>query len=264
MPRRKFQSIRVRSWTHYVDTVNSDEYRRWAFRGQADRAWPGTSSLWRHLTRVGVKPNWWERQERRSVEEFQEKAHHYLRHVPPSGDMLRWLALMQHHGAPTRLIDFTWSPYVAAFFALEGATGDAAVWAVNGAYLRYDESHDRTPPDPRQPNAFAEHYFPGQGDFVWVGEPLELNERLIAQSGTFAIASNVDDPLEDVLCTYPEPEWVVAQIVIPRRLRDEALQDLRRMNITHATLFPGLDGLARSIAYDLEFHWGFDPKKVRG
>jgi hypothetical protein len=32
------------------------------------------------------------------------------------------------------------------------------------------------------------------------------------------------------------------------------------MNITHATLFPDLDGLARSLAYELEFHWGYDPR----
>jgi len=38
---------------------------------------------------------------------------------------------MQHHGAPTRLIDFTWSPYVAAFFALERTLADGVVWAIN-------------------------------------------------------------------------------------------------------------------------------------
>ena len=38
---------------------------------------------------------------------------------------------MQHHGAPTRLIDFTWSPYVAAFFALERTLADGVVWAMN-------------------------------------------------------------------------------------------------------------------------------------
>jgi hypothetical protein len=42
-------------------------------------------------------------------------------------------------------------------------------------------------------------------------------------------------------------------------LRKEAMADLYNMNITHATLFPDLDGLARSLAYELEYHWAFDP-----
>jgi hypothetical protein len=50
---------------------------------------------------------------------------------PEPDDDFQWLALMQHHGAPTRLIDFTWSPYVAAFFALERTLTDGVVWAMN-------------------------------------------------------------------------------------------------------------------------------------
>src|SRR5216684_3693164 len=60
-----------------------------------------------------------------------DQAHLFLAHVPDDADSFHWLALMQHHGAPTRLLDFTWSPYVAAFFALERATSDAAIWAIN-------------------------------------------------------------------------------------------------------------------------------------
>ena len=55
----------------------------------------------------------------------------FLGHVPEWEDDFQWLALMQHHGAPTRLLDFTWSPYVAAFLALERAVDDAAVWAIH-------------------------------------------------------------------------------------------------------------------------------------
>lgn len=53
-----------------------------------------------------------------------------MEHVPADADTFQWLALMQHHGAPTRLLDFTWSPFVSAFFALERATKDAAIWAI--------------------------------------------------------------------------------------------------------------------------------------
>ena len=51
-------------------------------------------------------------QEERIARIFQRKAHLFLTHIPERSDTFQWLALMQHHGAPTRSLDFTWSPYV--------------------------------------------------------------------------------------------------------------------------------------------------------
>ena len=66
-------------------------------------------------------------------------AHAYLEahHMPR--DTVEWMALMQHHGAPTRLLDWSTSPYVAAFFALEEAvdpTATCAIWAIDAAWCR--------------------------------------------------------------------------------------------------------------------------------
>src|SRR5207249_10091816 len=68
--------------------------------------------------------------------EFKRRAHTDLQphQVPAEGNAGEWLALMQHFGAPTRLLDVTQSPYVAAYFALEDAVDgveQCAVWAVN-------------------------------------------------------------------------------------------------------------------------------------
>jgi len=52
---------------------------------------------------------------------------------------------------------------------------------------------------------------------------------------------------------------VIAKLVLRAKLRRQALRELYRMNITYATLFPDLDGLARSLAFELESHWQFDP-----
>ena len=46
-------------------------------------------------------------------------------------------------------------------------------------------------------------------------------------------------------------------------MRDEAMRALYIMNVTNSTLFPDLDGLARSTAYELEYHWGYNPKEPR-
>ena len=93
-------------------------------------AWPLDSSLSRYLQIFKMDRRAWPEPEGRILRVFKRKAHQFLEKPPDPDDDFQWLALMQHHGAPTRLLDFTWSPYVAAFFALERATGDAAVWGL--------------------------------------------------------------------------------------------------------------------------------------
>jgi hypothetical protein len=73
----------------------------------------------------------WAEQEERILRIFKRKAVHFVEEVPDRQDDFEWLALMQDHGAPTRLLDFTWSPYVAAFFALHNTTGEGVIWACN-------------------------------------------------------------------------------------------------------------------------------------
>jgi len=265
-PRRpKYRVIRVRSWSHYLELVKSSKYNFWAFRGQADEKWELWSTLPRFLNDRGVHPSHWRHQEWRSVQKFQSRAHHFLQHVPTLDDTFQWLALMQHHGAPTRLIDFTWSPYVAAFFALENSTTNAAVWAVNGAKITYhdltDQALDPHDFDPRRPGILRDRYLRNESNRVVVSEPMILNQRLVAQSGTFAIPATISQPINEILSGHTWPEDTIAKFILPRRIRREAIEDLRRMNILHATLFPGLDGLARSIGYDIEYHWAWDTTK---
>jgi len=289
----RLKVIVVRSWPDFLGRVNRGQYRSWAYRGQADAEWPVESALTRYLRGHGVHLDHWEYQEWRSIEKFQEKAHHFLDHVPGPLEHFRWIALMQHFGAPTRLIDFTWSPYVAAFFALEAATTDAAVWAVNGERIRYTRrvetqsgpvfpdqidpriervlqyqymrrfDHDNvvlSVDEARQLDAFAHIQLHETRDFAWIGEPGVLNQRLVAQSGTFAVPGVLHRPLEAILADYAAPTRTVAQFVLPVSVREQAMADLRRMNITYATLFPDLGGLARSMGWELESHWQFNPK----
>jgi hypothetical protein len=55
---------------------------------------------------------------------------------------------------------------------------------------------------------------------------------------------------------------IVKFVLKSSKIREQAMESLYYMNITYATLFPGLDGLARSLAYELEFHWAFNPKTM--
>jgi hypothetical protein len=172
---------------------------------------------------------------------------------------------MQHHGAPTRLLDFTWSPYVAAFFALERATEDAAIWGINLPLLWDTYAKHRINgvkilgANPRIKQNFEKYYLPNKYAFVWHGDPFRMPQRVVAQAGTFLISSHLGQTVEDILAEYPGSGKLLIQFVLKTsRLRAQAMADLYNMNITRATLFPGLDGMAQSMAYEFEYSWQVD------
>jgi hypothetical protein len=90
-----------------------------------------------------------------------------------------------------------------------------------------------------------------------------MNHRLVAQSGTFLIPGVLDRPVEEILAGYQTPDTLVVKFELDSAaVRSDAMRALYAMNITYATLFPDLAGLAKSMAYELEFHWGFDPRTM--
>ncbi len=256
-----YRVFRLESWEAFLQLVTKPPYSHWAFRGERDERWPLYSSLSRYLRNFGVASEAWPEQEGRILRIFKRKAHQFLDKPPDPDDDFQWLALMQHHGAPTRLLDFTWSPYVAAFFALERTLADGVVWAMNPA--RIDSSRAPKPGkmDPRANHNFRRYFLKGDQRFIWMGEPHTMNRRLIAQSGTFCVPSVLDIPIEEIL--HPnDPENILAKIVLANEVRETGMRELYRMNITFATLFPDLDGLAKSMRYELEFHWAYNPRTM--
>src|SRR5947209_2891671 len=187
LKRSPYRVFRLESWEAFLQLITRPPYSHWAFRGERDERWPLYSSLSRYLQSFGVSPKAWPDQEARILRIFKRKAHQFVPQPPEADVDFQWLALMQHHGAPTRLIDFSWSPYVAAFFALERTVGDGVVWAMNPA--RIDSSRARKPVrmDPRVPGNFSRYFLKGDRRLIWMGEPHNMNRRLIAESGTFAV-----------------------------------------------------------------------------
>lgn len=266
-----FRIIQINDWTEFRRIATSQEFRSWAFRGQKDANWPLYSSLSRYFINFNVHKDAWEFQEKRMVRIFRRQAHLFLSHVPADDSDFEWLALMQHHGTPTRLIDFTWSPHVVAFFALQNATSTAAVWAIfppnidhsSNQVIRGGEIIDTPRMWLRIPGNYEKYFLPGNIPFAITGEPHIMNQRLIAQHGTFAVPAKLDEPLESILSDYENSERVVVKFELnTSRIRDDAMKDLYASNISDATLFPGIDGMARSLAFELEFHWAYNPKTM--
>ncbi|WP_322044584.1 FRG domain-containing protein [Paraburkholderia sp. J67] len=254
------QTTQLTDWNQFMELTT--QLDGWAFRGQQNAQWRLESSLSRYMRDYVDDHSQWRAREERAIRVFRRKAHNFLAHPDILADDLRCLALMQHHGAPTRLLDFTKSPFVAAFFALERATGDAAVYALNTPALWNNRARPKSDPlltrdviDPRAPGHFERYFFCNTHEILWSGEPSEMDDRLVAQSGTFVLPGVIDKPLQAILDGYETNEELLHQIVLPASLRMDAMKWLYRMNITNASLFPGLDGLARSIAVELEIVW---------
>ena len=94
----------------------------WGFRGQRESEWTLQTSFDREI-RVfhdrGHYPLDRQTEENELLFRFQQQVHNYVHHLPSVDDRAGWLALMQHYGVPTRLMDWTQSPYVALYFAVE-------------------------------------------------------------------------------------------------------------------------------------------------
>jgi hypothetical protein len=242
------------------DSAATSSGQYW-YRGQTDAKW-GLETSFLRMTRHLAK----QRQEALSLEdaarqEFMSRAHLFI----DPGNMAKvktipcWWALMQHHGAPTRLLDWSASPYVAAYFATQqdGSDGDGAVWCfchlrLRGAFVREfgTELPDLTRTEHEDRAVKHLHAALRNPSAKPIVVPLEFkffsSARMAEQQGRFTMCLRVH---QDHACIATRvPPTHLKMIVIRHKAKPDFLAELRRMNITAAALFPGVDGLGRSIA----------------
>ena len=171
-----------------------------------------------------------------------------------------WLALGQHRGLPTRLLDWTYSPLVALHFAtanLARMHEDGEIWAVNflganrflpAAVRRLMESEGSDTATVEMLGTFptlASFDRLARRPFVVFIEPPSLDRRIINQFALFSLMSTPRARIDVWLERRPS---LVRRIVIPAALKWEIRDKLDMANITERVLFPGLDGLSRWLA----------------
>lgn len=128
-----------KSWRKLVAFLVSIPAPGWIFRGLSSYDYSPLSKLEHTLHTAGVPQEEWKGRENLGLAFFKEKARHWLSEIPRDNDLLGWFSLMQHYGAPTRLTDWTVSPFVACYFALEKAdegSDNAALWMLNADACR--------------------------------------------------------------------------------------------------------------------------------
>jgi hypothetical protein len=268
---------RASSWNEFLAWLNELE-GHWCFRGQRESGWNLHTSLDRAVKREFRGPNsiGYDHLDRATVERdllfrFQQQAHRYIENLPASDDLGSWFALMQHHGVPTRLLDWTQSSYVGLYFALDeepqGKEKRAAIWSINLDWLE-NKSDDLLLVEPatesRYPTARAEYFNQllklkrDEKPVIVKIDPSRTNERMAAQQGFFLCSllrqASFNQIVMGMMMEGPEPpdQPVVRKLEIPIDLRIEFLKKLRAMNIHRASLFPDLDGFGRSLRLDLE------------
>jgi hypothetical protein len=241
------QILYAGAWKENLQRFRSD----YVFRGLPSARY----NLQTSLMRLGEHS---EELEQHLLRAFRRYAYRYASFTD---SVWNWLALAQHHGLPTRLLDFTYSPYVALHFATANPScmdEDAVVWCVD--YMQsvqflpdklqtilHDEGASVFTAEMLSSGAQSLPAFEGLSEvpFVAFFEPPSFDERIVNQFALFALMSQATTRLDVWLHDHAE---LAFQVVIPAGLKAEVRDKLDQANITERVLLPGLDGLSAWLA----------------
>jgi hypothetical protein len=246
--------VRAESWAHLHELLFADSWHEklqrhrsdFVFRGEA----AGTTSLATSLQRLGGDYADVERHLLRSFRKYAE------RDAVPQDELWHWMALAKHHGLATRMLDWTYSPYVALHFATarpQDFEDDGLIWMVDFVQTnRFLPKKLRSALEDEGMNAMSADLLanvaPTLGDFDGLGEnfvvffePPALDERIVNQYALFSLMPSPEARMDEWLDDHPE---LARRIVLPAELKWEVRDKLDQANITERVLFPGLDGLA--------------------
>ena len=225
------------------------------FRGQSDSQWSLEPSFARVAKQRGLCRNKALQLEWESVLKFSMSAKNLLPLTntfqlslqPGRIDLPGWGPLMQHYGAPTRQLDWSMSTWVALYFSCyENEESDGALWIADFKKV-VDMGNKKLAALKAAQNATDAFLGllrePSAPEIVMFSMAVTSNERIDAQQGRFSLCTNP-------LANHADEMYAangLEKIVIDRSLKSVIMEELHKMNINASSLFPGIDGLGKSI-----------------
>ena len=208
------------SATDYIDYISHEMVeKKWIFRGHEDSKFPLKPSIARIKPQEGTIQS----MESDMLEEFQR------RHLNSPSDAWGLLALTQHHGLPTRLLDWTRNPLVALFFAVDKSSNAnfSAVWAYKYNWVATKSLN------------------PFEIKKIHVFHPYHVTIRITAQQGCFT----VHPPPFYEMSRIQRSDEELTKFIIQKEYRNQIKKDLDRLGINYASLFPDVDGLCKYLKW---------------
>ena len=216
------KELRICSLGEFLEFLGAQSDDSYIYRGHRRAEWPLRPCLFRARPRPPSTVNELRFVEAILLRKFKETVRLVLNVLPK--DDWEWLALAQHHGLLTRLMDWTENPLVALFFAVEKTNdGDSAVWCA--------EPHAA---------AYGEWGSPFDIKEVLVVHLPHVSSRITVQKGVFTV-----HPIPE----KPSQEWpfLLTKIVVDGSRRVAIRNDLRRLGMDRGSLFPDVDGIAQGL-----------------
>jgi len=190
------------------------------YRGVPDANFELTTSLGRSKPTFGKSIA---SLETRLLKLFKESSIPYLEHKPSTE--LEWLAVAQHYGLPTRLLDWSYNPLISTYFAVESLPKmDGAVYMLSGCSTIQD-------PDRTNPYTLKK---------VYKYRPPYISTRIQNQSGLFTVHHMPDQPFK---------HEKLKKVILPKELKAKAKKTLFTYGINQRLIYPGLDGVARDLKW---------------
>jgi hypothetical protein len=250
------RETRAESWLHLQELLFEEGWNEGLGRFRSDLLYRGegraSNELTTSLQRLGGP---YAAVERHLLRNFRKYAH---RDAVAKETVWHWLALAKHHGLPTRLFDWSHSPYVALHFCTSNRLlydEDAAVVLVD--YVRaaehlprplrevlHDEGSNSFTADMLERAAGSLEdldRLAEDEDFAVFYEPPSLDDRIVNQFAVFSLMSGAEVRLDRWLDSRPD---LARRVVVPAELKWEVRDKLDQANLTERVLFPGLDGIA--------------------